>query len=83
MSDSVAIGTAYALTTYVGLAPGIVGIYQVNFQVPANVPAGVQQLAFVRGFMISPFGYCLLSGMGESGVSFTSRSALLPVNIIE
>jgi uncharacterized protein (TIGR03437 family) len=40
MSDIVTIGTASVIPAYVGLAPGIVGVYQVNFQVPANVPAG-------------------------------------------
>jgi uncharacterized protein (TIGR03437 family) len=29
---------------YAGLAPGFVGVYQVNFRIPANVPGGLQDL---------------------------------------
>jgi uncharacterized protein (TIGR03437 family) len=79
MSDIVTIGTAPVIPAYVGLAPGIVGVYQVNLQVPANVPAGDQQLVFGRNFLISPFGVCYGSGLDEGGANFTSRSALLPV----
>ena len=33
-----------ALVTFSGLAPGFVGLYQVNVQVPAGVPAGTQSV---------------------------------------
>ena len=37
---SVAIGGVPAKVAFAGLAPGWVGLYQVNLQVPANAPAG-------------------------------------------
>jgi uncharacterized protein (TIGR03437 family) len=39
---------------YAGLAPGLVGVYQVNFRVPANVPNGSQELALTAGGTSSP-----------------------------
>lgn len=78
MTDSVSIGGETAIPTYVGLAPGAVGVYQVNFQLPANLSPGDQQLGIVRTFLISPFGDCSTSG-GGSQQTYTSRSALLPV----
>jgi uncharacterized protein (TIGR03437 family) len=39
---------------YVGLAPGLVGVYQVNFRVPANAPSGLQDLVMVEGNTNSP-----------------------------
>jgi uncharacterized protein (TIGR03437 family) len=79
MTDGVSIGAAIATPTYVGLAPGAVGVYQVNFQLPANLSPGDQQLAMARTFLISPFGLCLSSGTNEVSETYTSRSALLPV----
>ncbi|MGZ4760409.1 MAG: hypothetical protein ACXV95_15215, partial [Acidimicrobiales bacterium] len=32
--------TTTATVTFSGLAPGLVGVYQVNVQVPANAPTG-------------------------------------------
>jgi uncharacterized protein (TIGR03437 family) len=39
---------------YAGLAPTLVGVYQVNFQVPANAPSGVQNLVLAAGSTSSP-----------------------------
>jgi len=36
----VTIGGVPAAVSYAGLAPGFVGLYQVNAQVPANAPSG-------------------------------------------
>ncbi|MCX6616678.1 MAG: hypothetical protein NTZ98_11360, partial [Acidobacteria bacterium] len=36
----VTIGGVPAVVSYSGLAPGFVGLYQVNAQVPANAPSG-------------------------------------------
>jgi minor extracellular serine protease Vpr len=36
----VIIGGFEATVQFAGLAPGFVGLYQVNVQVPANIPSG-------------------------------------------
>ena len=51
MTPTATIGNASALVTFSGLAPGFVGVYQVNLQVPANTPPGNQPL------VISTDGY--------------------------
>ncbi len=80
VQDSVQIGGVSTPALYVGLAPGLAGVYQVNFQVPANAPAGDQPLILERTFLINPFGQCLLSGMGSTSWGpYISRPAVLPV----
>jgi uncharacterized protein (TIGR03437 family) len=37
-----------------GLAPGFVGVYQVNFRAPANAPSGSQDLVVAAGGVLSP-----------------------------
>jgi len=39
-TPSVSIGGVPAVVSYSGLAPGLVGLYQVNVQVPTNAPTG-------------------------------------------
>ncbi len=39
---------------FAGLAPGLVGVYQVNFRVPANAPSGSQNLVLTAGAATSP-----------------------------
>jgi uncharacterized protein (TIGR03437 family) len=39
-TPSVTIGGVPAVVSYSGLAPGLVGLYQVNVQVPSNAPTG-------------------------------------------
>lgn len=39
---------------FAGLAPGLVGVYQVNFRVPANVPSGSQTLVLMADAISSP-----------------------------
>jgi uncharacterized protein (TIGR03437 family) len=34
------LGGRSALVTYAGVTPGMVGLYQINFQIPAELPAG-------------------------------------------
>jgi hypothetical protein len=36
-------------------------------------------MGMARTFLISPFGLCLSSGINEAIETYTSRSALLPV----
>jgi uncharacterized protein (TIGR03437 family) len=40
--------------SYAGLAPTLVGVYQVNFRVPPNAPSGVQNLILSVGGAASP-----------------------------
>jgi len=47
------IGGVNAPVIFSGLAPGIVGLYQVNITVPANVPTGLQPLILSIGGVAS------------------------------
>lgn len=79
MNDSISVGTAKVVPSYVGLAPGTVGIYQINFQVPASVDVGDQPVSFQRTEIVYPFGACLGSGLGNITSTAASQSVLLPV----
>lgn len=50
----VTLGGVGCPVQYAGLAPGFVGVYQVNFQVPASVPSGNQDLVVSSGATSSP-----------------------------
>ncbi len=53
-TPSVTIGGEPATVSYSGLAPGLVGLYQVNVQVPASVPTGdAVNLAITVGSLTS------------------------------
>jgi len=39
---------------FAGLAPGLVGVYQVNFRVPANAPSGSDDVVVSAGSVASP-----------------------------
>ena len=39
---------------FAGMAPGFVGVYQVNFRAPANAPSGLQDLIVTVGSVSSP-----------------------------
>ncbi len=56
-APSVSIGQREANTFFRGLAPGLVGIFQINFQVPHSVPTGDLALAFSYT-SCPPFGQC-------------------------
>jgi uncharacterized protein (TIGR03437 family) len=40
LNPTVTIGGAPATLTFSGLAPGLVGVWQLNVQIPANAPTG-------------------------------------------
>jgi uncharacterized protein (TIGR03437 family) len=48
------IGGSTASVSFSGLAPGFPGLYQVNLQVPSNIPAGNQQIIVSIGGVSSP-----------------------------
>jgi len=78
-SDQLRIGSVPVSPTFEGLAPGYVGVYQINFQVPLSVPAGDLPLSLVRDLQEQPFGMCTPDHEGYSDTTTTSRSVLLPV----
>ena len=40
----VTVGSQQAVVSFAGLSPGGIGLYQINFQVPAGVPAGSENV---------------------------------------
>jgi uncharacterized protein (TIGR03437 family) len=62
--DTILVGSSLVSPTYDGLAPGLVGVYQVNFQVPASSSSGDGggatdvPLAIQRTMVVFPFGVC-------------------------
>jgi uncharacterized protein (TIGR03437 family) len=52
-SPIVMIGTSFAYVNYSGLAPGYVGLYQVNALIPSGIPAGNQPLIVSIGGTVS------------------------------
>ncbi len=50
LDRTVQIGTAVVTPSYVGLTPGTVGVYQVNFRLPPSVSVGNLPLSFVWTF---------------------------------
>jgi uncharacterized protein (TIGR03437 family) len=52
-SVKVTVGGVLASTTFVGIPPGLVGVTQINFQIPPDVPLGVQQVVVAIGDVLS------------------------------
>jgi minor extracellular serine protease Vpr len=50
----VTIGGVSATVQFSGLAPGFPGLNQVNFLVPANIPAGLEATTVSIGGVTSP-----------------------------
>jgi uncharacterized protein (TIGR03437 family) len=50
---TVTIGGIGATPTFVGIPPGLVGVTQINFQIPQNAPLGPQPLAVAIGTVSS------------------------------
>jgi uncharacterized protein (TIGR03437 family) len=46
--DEVLVGSSAAPAMFDGLSPGLVGVYQMNFQVPSTAPSGEVPLAIYR-----------------------------------
>jgi len=80
----VSIGGLPATVTFAGLAPTLVGTYQINVQVPANAPAGdaVPVILALDGATSNAVTVALQSnnsGSGSSGVITVDANALGPV----
>lgn len=54
VSPTVTIGGSTAQVIFSGLAPGFVGLYQVNATLPSNAPTGSQPLAVTIGGVAAP-----------------------------
>jgi len=79
VDHSVRIETITTVPSYVGLSPGTVGVYQVDFQLPSTVSVGDLPLTIERTIWSNPFGQCLGNRSNESTQTFVSRSVLLPI----
>ncbi|HWC96827.1 MAG TPA: S8 family serine peptidase [Candidatus Sulfopaludibacter sp.] len=53
-NPTVTLGGVNCPVSFAGLAPGYIGLYQVNAQIPANAPTGNQQLVITIGGVASP-----------------------------
>jgi len=51
---TVTVANQNAMVNFVGTTPGLVGVVQVNFTVPADVPTGVQPVVVTVGTAASP-----------------------------
>jgi hypothetical protein len=65
---------------FIGLAPGMVGIYQVNFILPESAPSGIIPIQLVRDRCINVIPQCTpqFYPMGRQSLSY-SETVLLPV----
>ena len=73
--DDVTVGPATAGASYVGLTPGTIGVYQINFQVPKDTEVGDLPLVFVRTLnMKNQWAECPGGDMTKS-----SRPLKLPI----
>ncbi len=78
MSDAVTVGSARSSTSYVGLTPGTVGVYQINFQVPQDAGVGDLPLVFVRTLTTKNM-YAECQGSGLGNIIKSSRPVKLPI----
>jgi uncharacterized protein (TIGR03437 family) len=69
---------ALATPSFVGLAPGTVGVYQINFQVPQSIPLADIPISFARLLQENAFG-CPGFGSQTSILTKESPAVLLPV----
>ena len=53
-TPTVTLGGVNLPVSFAGLAPGFIGLYQVNAAIPSNAPTGVQQLVISIGGISSP-----------------------------
>jgi uncharacterized protein (TIGR03437 family) len=53
-STSLTVGGVTALIQFIGIPPGLVGVTQINYQVPSNAPTGSQPVVVTVGGVASP-----------------------------
>ena len=77
-SDGIFVGAISVPLSFVGLAPGSLGVYQINFQVPPGT-SGAVPLIYSRTRIVDVTGVCYSSGLGTESITDNSQPALLPV----
>ena len=77
--DMIVLGPSLVSPAYLGLAPSLVGIYQINFQVPTGVPPGDASLAIRRTLVVSPLQTCHPGTLQTRTITVSSASALMPI----
>ena len=84
MMDNIRWGTTnlaplrVASPSFIGLAPGTVGVYQVNFQVPQSIPPGDIPISFMRE-LLENIVKCPGFGSQTELITIESPTVLLPV----
>jgi uncharacterized protein (TIGR03437 family) len=53
LTPAVTVGGVAAAVRFSGLVPGYVGLYQINFQLASNTPAGNDDLIVISGYPTS------------------------------
>ena len=62
---------------FIGLVPGLVGVFQINFTVPANQAGGDRRVALLRSSCRATSGSC--ANGGGSWVRYNSTAVLVPI----
>jgi hypothetical protein len=73
----VRVGAVAVDPLFVGLAPGLAGVYQINFVLPPDLPDGPTEIQLIRYVCTAFFGSCQAGG-GQR-VAYTSSPVIIPV----
>ena len=72
------VGDAQARVTFAGLAPGLVGVYQVNAQLPLSIPSGTHELIIVAiNGVTSQINATIATAVREQKMSAREASATI------
>lgn len=78
MGSNLAVTASQTNPSYVGLTPGSVGVYQINFAIPASETGGNKQIVLVLHTCVPGFRTCL-SPSGAAHNYYYSSPVLIPV----
>jgi uncharacterized protein (TIGR03437 family) len=77
-TEQLLVGNVASNVQFEGLAPGLVGVYQINFQVPLSLSAGDASVSISRQ-LDEDFYSCSEGQTGHSFFTQISRAVVLPV----